>query len=248
MIASAVFRESLDIFYYEGRGLAVYFYLLVIIAPVELLSLYLPSLDTQMWSGSASLFEVSSVTALLLIVYFTVRVANQEFSPWRFQPLRAWKGDLGLSAGSIGRAQIAFLSLHVAFCLLLCSPFLLWAAAISRIPWTGMIETFLLLPFYALVYGVWGLAASVFWERRVENRQVMIRAFIFCLVVLSSLIYLPLNPAAYLVASIGRQELPPFVIGGWQGSATSFHFAFHLLLGGSGLFAHRWALERGLLS
>jgi hypothetical protein len=245
MIANTVFRESTEIFYYEGHGLPVYLYLLVIIAPVQLLSLYLPSLDAQMWSGSASLFEVCSVTALLLIVYFAVRVANQEFSPWRFQPLRVWRRDHGLAIAAIGRAQITFLSLHVAISVLLCAPFLLWAAAISRTPWIAIVGAFLLLPFYALVYGVWGLAASVFWERRVESRQVTIRAFVFCLVVISSLIYLPLNPAVYLLACIGRQELPPFAVGGWQGSATWLHFAFHLLLGGGGLIAHRWALERG---
>jgi hypothetical protein len=245
MIAHAVFRESTEIFYYEGHGLPVYLYLLVVIAPVQLLSLYLPSLDTQMWSGSASLFDVCSVTALLMIVYFAVRVANQEFSPWRFQPLRVWRHDRGLAVASIGRAQIAFLSVHIATSVLLSAPFLLWAAAISRAPWTAIVGVFLLLPFYALVYGVWGLAASVFWERRIESRQVMIRAFVFCLVVISSLIYLPLNPAVYLVACISRQELPPFAVAGWQGSATSLHFAFHWLLGGSGLIAHRWALERG---
>ena len=51
-----VLRESLDIFFSEGHGFAVYFYLLIILAPVEFFSLYLPSLDTQMWSGSANLF------------------------------------------------------------------------------------------------------------------------------------------------------------------------------------------------
>ena len=35
----------------------------------QFLSLYLPSLDTQMWSGSANLFKVCAVTTLLLTVY-----------------------------------------------------------------------------------------------------------------------------------------------------------------------------------
>ena len=49
-----VWRESVEIFFIEGHGFAVYFYLLVIIAPMECLSLYIPSLDAQRWSGSAS--------------------------------------------------------------------------------------------------------------------------------------------------------------------------------------------------
>jgi hypothetical protein len=58
-----VWRESIDVYFGEGHGFAVYFYLLIILAPVEFLSLYVPSLDAQTWSGSASLFRVSSVTA-----------------------------------------------------------------------------------------------------------------------------------------------------------------------------------------
>ena len=54
---SAAARERRD-FFLEGHGFAVYFYLLIILAPVVFLSLYLPSLDTQMWSGSANLFKV----------------------------------------------------------------------------------------------------------------------------------------------------------------------------------------------
>jgi len=248
MTANAVFRESVEVFYYEGHGLATYLYLLVIMAPVQLLSLYLPSLDAHMWSGSASLFKVCSVTALLLIVYFSLRVANQEFSPWRFQPLRRWIHDHGLTVSSISGAQIAFLSLHIGVSMLLCAPLLLWAAAISRTPWLSIASAFLLLPFYGLTYGVWGLASLVFWERRVESRQVLLRAFVFCLVTISSLVYLPLNPMAYLLSSIGRQELPPLVIGGWQGSATSLHFVFHLLLGSGGLITHRRLLRRGIVS
>ena len=248
MTTNAVFRESVEVFYYEGHGLTTYLYLLVIMAPVQLASLYLPSLDAQMWNGAASLFKVCSVTALLLIVYFALRVANQEFAPWRFQPLRGWSHDHGLPLSSVSSAQIAFLSLHIGISLLLCSPFLLWAAAISRIPWVAVANTFLLLPFYALTYGVWGLAALVFWERRMESRQILVRAIVFCLVTISSLVYLPLNPMAYLLAVIGRRELPPFSLGGWQASATSLHFIFHLLLGCGGLIAYRRALRRGLAS
>ena len=36
----------------RAMDLPLYFYLLIILAPVEFFSLYLPSLDAQMWSGS----------------------------------------------------------------------------------------------------------------------------------------------------------------------------------------------------
>jgi hypothetical protein len=70
MRENPVWRESIDVYFIEGHGFAVYFYLLIMLAPVEFLSLYIPSLDAQMWSGSASLFKVTAVTALLLVVYF----------------------------------------------------------------------------------------------------------------------------------------------------------------------------------
>jgi len=239
-----VWRESIEVFYGEGHGFAPYFYLLVMLAPVEFLSLYLPSLDTQMWSGSASLFRVSSVTALLLIVYFALRVANQEFAPWRFKPVFRWMREQGISPGSVEKAQLAFLSLHVGLSLLLCLPLLIWAGAIARTPLSSVAVTFLLLWFYALCYGVWGLVTLVLWERRAESRQVFIRCFFFCLVFASALFYLPLNPVAFLLAVLNRQELAPLVVAGSKWSATTVHFAFHLLVGATGLVAHRWALRR----
>lgn len=239
-----VWRESLEVYFGEGHGFAPYFYLVIMLAPVEFLSLYLPSLDTQIWSGSASLFRVSSVTALLLIVYFALRVANQEFAPWRFKPVYRWMRDGGVSPASVGKAQIAFLSLHVGMSLLLCLPLLAWAGAIARTPLASIAGTFSLLLFYALSYGVWGLVSLVLWERRAESRQVFIRCFFFALVFVSALFYLPLNPVAFLLAYLGRQELAPLVIAGSKWSATSVHFAFHLMIGATGLAAHRWVLRR----
>jgi len=81
MSENPVWRESMEIYFAEGHGCAVYVYLLSILALVEFLSLYIPSLDAQMWSGSASLFKVTAVTTLVLVVYFSLRVANQEFAP-----------------------------------------------------------------------------------------------------------------------------------------------------------------------
>jgi hypothetical protein len=105
MKSNPVLRESIDIFFVEGHGFAVYFYILVILAPVEFLSLYLPSLDAQMWSGSASLFKVTAVTTLLLTVYFAMRVANQEFASWRFRTLKRWHRENGQPIAAISQAQ-----------------------------------------------------------------------------------------------------------------------------------------------
>jgi len=241
-----VLRESLEVFFGEGHGLPVYFYLLIILAPVEFLSLYLPSLDAQMWSGSGNLFKVCSSTAVLLIVYFALRVANQEFAPWRFQPLKHWLRDSGQPVRVVAKGQAEFLVVHIVCSLLLSAPLLIWASAIARAPLAGLAVTLALILFYALCYSIWGLVALVLWERRPESRQVVIRCFFFFVAVASLLVYLPLNPVAYLLAVLGRQELAPLSIAGAKWSANSVHFGFHLALGGAGLAAHRWALKRGL--
>jgi hypothetical protein len=246
MKTNPVLRESIEVFFSEGHGLPVYFYLLIILAPVEFFSLYLPSLDAQMWSGSANLFKVCAVTALLLTVYLALRVANQEFAPWRFKPVKRWVRENGLAVSAVGQGQLAFLSLHVVFSILLCIPFLIWAGAIARTPFPRMAVTFLLLFFYALSYGVWGLVTLVLWERRAESRQVFIRCFFFCLVIFSALFYLPVNPVAFVLAYLGRQELPPLSLAGWKAPATTVHFTFHLFVASTGLAAHRWALRKDL--
>jgi len=239
-----VWRESVEIFFTEGHGFAVYFYLLIIIAPMEFLALYIPSLDAQRWSGSASLFRVTAVTVLLLIVYFALRVGNQEFAAWRFKSLRHWVRERGQSAVTISRAQTCFLVTHVALSLVLCAPFLVWAGAIARTPPANIAAIFLLLPFSAVTYGVWGLASLALWERRLENRQVFIRSLFTCLVILSALFYLPLNPVAFVLAFLSRQELPPLALFGMQWSGTLTHLMFHIVLGTSGYLLYRWALTR----
>src|SRR5690242_21953490 len=122
MRENPILRESLDVFFSEGHGFAVYFYLLIILAPIEFFSLYLPSLAAQMWSGSASLFKVCAVSALLLIVYFSMRVANQEFAPWRFQPVKRWAREQGQPIASLAGGQLGFLALHIAISTALCLP------------------------------------------------------------------------------------------------------------------------------
>jgi hypothetical protein len=213
------------------------------LAPVEFLSLYLPSLDTQVWSGSASLFRVTAVTALLLMVYFALRVANQEFAPWRFKPVFRWMREQGISPGSVEKAQLAFLSLYVGLSLLLCLPLLIWAGAIARTPLSSVAVTLLLLWFYALCYSVWGLVSLVLWERRARAARYFIRCFFFGLV-LPRRCFICRSTVAFLLAVLNRQELAPLVVAGSKWSATTVHFAFHLLIGATGLAAHRWALRR----
>ena len=242
-----VLRERLEVFLGEGHGLPAYFYLLIILAPVEFLSLSTPLMGEQMWSGSGNLFKVCSSIAVVLIVYFALRVANQEYAPLRFKPLEHWLRDSGQPAGVVARGQVAFLVVHIVCSLLLSAPLLIWAAAIAHAPPADLAATLALIPFYALCYGVWGLVALVLWERELESREVIVRCFIGIVAVASMLVYLPLNPVAYLLAVLGRWELAPLNIAGVKWSADSVHFGFHLVLGGAGLAAHRWVLKRELL-
>ncbi len=71
---------------------------------------------------------------------------------------------------------------------LLLVPLLAWAGAIARTPPASIAGTMLLLLFYALSYGVWGLAALALWERRMENRQVFVRCLFAALVIINRVV------------------------------------------------------------
>jgi len=241
-----VLRDSLRVFFVEGHGLPIYFYLLVILGPVEFLSLYMPTLGAQMWTGPGNLFAICASLAVLMIIYFAVRVANQEYAPRRFKPLEHWLREAGHPAGVVAEGRVAFLVVNVAALALLCAPLLTWAAAIARAPLSALAATLALILFHAFCYGVWGLVALVLWEREQETREVAIRCFIIFLAVASLVVYLPLNPVIYLLAIAGQRELEPFTIGALNWSADSFHLGFHLVLGGAGLATYRRALGRRL--
>ena len=83
-----IFRESLQIHLVEGHGFAAYFYLMIFLTPVVFLTLFLPSLEAQVWIGPAQVFKVSVVAAMVLIVYFSLKAANREFAPWRYISLK----------------------------------------------------------------------------------------------------------------------------------------------------------------
>lgn len=241
-----VLRENLEVLFGEGHVLTIYYYLLIVLAPVQFIAFYTSSLGEQMWRGSGNLFKVCSVTALLLIVYFAVRVANGEYAPGRFKPLGHWLRERRQAAGVVARGRVAFLAVHIVCLLLLSAPLLIWAAAISRTPLAGVAAALALIAFHAFCYGVWGLVASVVWERGTEAREIIIRGFVFVVVVAALIVYLPLNPVIYLLAVLERQELASLTIAGVKWSAHSVHFGFHLVLCGAGLAAHRWALRQDL--
>jgi hypothetical protein len=244
MRLNPVFREGIEVYLAEGHGFAAYFYVLILLAPVVFLTLFLPSLDAQVWVGPAHLFRISFVAALVLIVYFSLRAANQEFAPWRFRTVKSWLHEEGLSRAALARGQLALLSLQVVLFVLLCSPLLLWAAAIARASAAAIFSAFSLLLFYAFVYGIWGLAALALWERRFETRQLFVRVFGIMMVFLTSVFYLPLNPAAFLLSYLGEKEMAPLALWGWQWPAGATHFTFHILLLWAGLAVHRWGLRR----
>ena len=239
-----VLRESLDVFFVEGHGFPVYFYLLIILAPVEFLALYMPTLGEQMWSGPGNLFNTCSSVAVLLIVYFAMRVANQEYASRRFKPLEHWLREGGLSVAAVVEGRVMFLAVNIVCLLILSAPLLMWAAAIAQAPVAGLVATLALIPFYAFCYGVWGLVALVLWERDPDNRELAVRCFIGLVVLASLAVYLPLNPVIYMLAIVGQHEPPSITAVTWP--ADSVHFGFHLAFGAAGLAAYRWALRRRL--
>ncbi len=233
MKANRVFREGVEIYLMDGQAFVAYFYLLMILGPLEFLVLFLPSLDPQIWVGPANLFKVSSVAAMILILYFGSKIINQEYVPWRFYALKRWIHQEGLGIAEIALGQLSLLCLYMFSLLLLSSPLLIWAGAISRAPVVTILTTLSLLSFYSLAYGVWALVALSVWELRTESRQIFVRFFLLVLVFLTALIYLPLNPVAFLLSYLERKDL-----------SLSAHFLFHFLLLGSGLALYFGTLKR----
>jgi hypothetical protein len=238
-----VLRENLVVLFDEGHVLTVYFYLLVFLAPIEFGTLYSQSLGDPMWRGSGLLLKVCATAALVLIVYFALRLANQEYAPDRFRPLGEWLREDRRAVSVVAGGRVAFLLVHISCLVILSAPLLIWAAALSQTPLANLLATLVLIPFYAFCYGVWGLVASVLWEGERESREFVARLFTFIVIVAAMAIYLPLNPVMYLLA-IGGDDMAPLGIGGSGWSTDAMHFAFHFVLGGSGLIAHRLALKR----
>jgi len=243
-----IFRESLQIHLVEGHGFAAYFYLMILLTPVVFLTLFLPSLEAQVWIGPAQVFKVSVVAAMVLIVYFSLKAANREFAPWRYISLKRRLVDENLSPAAIAGDHLALLALQIILLVLLSAPLLVWAGAIARVPAAAIFSVFALMFFYALAVGVWGLAALALWERKLETRQVFVRAFFIATVFVSAAVYLPLNSIAFLLSFLEEKELARLILLGIHWPASAVHFAFHALLLGSGLWIYRRALIKRIES
>jgi hypothetical protein len=238
-----VLRENMDVLFDQRHVLPIYVYLLILLGPIEFGALYSQSLGEQMWRGSGLLLKVCATAALVMIVYFALRLGNHEYAPERFQRLEHWLVEARRPVSTVASGRELSLLLHIACLVLLAAPLLAWAAATSHAPLTSFIAALALISFHAFCYGVWGLVASVVWQGERENREFVARLFTFIVVVVALALYLPLNPVIYLLAVLGGDELAPLRIAGWNLSADAIHFAFHAVLGGYGLIAHRSALR-----
>ncbi len=244
MRMNPVFQEGVRVYLIEGDSFAAYFFLRILLGLVEFLTLFLSSYDPEIWMGTAYLFKVSAVSALILIVYFDLRIANQEFAPWKFFPLKRWLRQEKISVSQFASGQLALLCLHSFLLVLFSSPLLIWAGAIARAPAAALGFTCFLLLFYSLAYGVWGLVALAFYENRAESREVFVRCVFISLVFLSALVYLPLNPIAFLLSYLGKKHAASLMIWGWQLPVPAVHLLFHLVVLASGLLIYREALRR----
>ncbi len=244
MRTNPVFEEGVRLYLIEGESFAVYFFLLVILGLVQFSTLLLSSYDPEIWLGTAYLFKISAVSALILIIYFGLRIADQEFASWKFFPLKRWLGQERISLSQFAAGQLALLCLHSFLLVFFSSPLLIWAAAIARASVTALGFTFFLLLFYSLAYGVWALVALTLFEHRAESREVFVRCVFISLVFLSALIYLPLNPIAFLLSYLGKNRAAPLAFWGWRFSAAAVHLFFHLAILTSGLLAYQGALRR----
>ena len=110
--AHPLVQEAAQIYFVEGRAWVAYGYFLALLAAVQLLTLLLPSLDPSSWMGSAQIFKVSCVVSLFSGVYFTLKLANQEYTPWRFAPLKRWLEEEGFSPYGLALAQLSILGAY----------------------------------------------------------------------------------------------------------------------------------------
>lgn len=244
MTLGPLFREGVEVSITEGHGFAAYFYLLILLVPVAFLALFLPGLDAQLWIAPGAFFTTAVAAAMILIAYFTLRIANQEFAPWRFVPLRRRLMEERIAVDEVARGHLALLGLQTAIFVLLAAPLLVWAGAIARVPAGRIAAVLALLFFYGVVYGVWGLVALAAWERKLEVRQVFIRGFFIGTMIVTAVFYLPLNPVAFLLAYLGDKPMAPLALAGRRWPPEAAHFIFHLVLFAAAVWLYRRALKR----
>jgi hypothetical protein len=240
-----IFNEGIRLYLVEGRALSAPAYLLLFLGLVQCLMLFFPSIELQGWTGAAQLFKVSAIAALVLLPYFTVRLANQEYDSWRFVSLKSYFQEHGLSWREVAGGQLALLLFFAASLLLVSAPLLAWAGAISRVSPATIFAVLFLLWAYGCVVGVWGLVGVALWEHQAETRQVFARCMLGCLLFLSALLYLPLSPVAFLLALSAEAQFPA-PGAAWQRvlSPVWAHFGFWFAVLCLGLWSHSAALRR----
>jgi hypothetical protein len=242
--SNPAFKEGVQIYLIEGKAFSAFFYLLSLLGLVQFAILFLPSLDPQGWMGSAYLFRMSAVAALMLVVYFVLRLAGQEYAPWKFFTLRRWLQE-GLTVPALAAAHVSLLLVYASALVLLLSPLLVWAGAISRADGFAILSTILLLFSYAVVYGFWGIVALAAWDQKLEAKQVFVRCVFGILVFISALVYLPLNPIAFLLSYLEQTELPSAAFFfGLRLSGAVVHAMFQIALLVAAVAAYSWALKR----
>jgi hypothetical protein len=239
-----VLREQLTVCFGEGHGLPAHLVPLGFLALVEFLLLTPTFLDAQMWRGAGSLLKLCAALAVVLTIYYTLRATNRVYAPSRFKPLRYWLRERGYPVGVVARGQAAFLFMQVASSVLLIAPLLVWAGAISHTPPASLAATLALIPFYAVCYGVWGLAALALLEGEIEGRELATRGFTVVVLLIAMIVYFPLNPVVYVLAVAGIAEPVRFSVAGADWPPGVANLSFHLAYGAAGFVAHRWALAR----
>ena len=241
-----VLREGLTVCWYEGRAFTTYFFYLVILSSLEFVALILPAGDAKFWIGPAFLFKFSAVVALLLLVYFSLRLAGLEFAGWKFMPLKHWLQEEKVGVRSVALGLLGVLFLHVSFLLILSVPMLAWSGAIARTSMATIGSTVGFLFLYTMSYGVWGLVGLTLWERKVDSRRVFVRWIFVCFFLLSGVLAQTLNPVVFLLYHVGALDMGsgPLLGLGWLLTPGMIHMTFHFLVLMVSLCLLTWGLKR----
>jgi len=245
-VVNPVLREGLTVYWREGQAFVAYFFYLVILSSLEFVALILPAGDAKFWIGPAFLFKFSAVVALLLLVYFCLRLAGLEFGGWKFTSLKHWLQEEKIGVGKVALGLIGILFLHVLFLLILSVPMLAWSGAIARTSLATIGTTAGFLFLYAMSYGVWGLVGLTLWERKVDSRRVFVRWIFVCFFLLSGVLAQTLNPVAFLLYHVGTLELTkaPLLGLGWHLTPGTIHMTFHFFVLTVSLCLLAWGLKR----